>query len=180
MSDSLVFVIMSVLYIVGAVLFLITAYVCLIGAPFIPTPQPVVDHMVKAAKLKSGMKVLDPGCGDGRMILTAVKDHAGVTGVGYELFFIPYLLALFRTRKYRDRIKILFRNSDYADLTDVDVMFCYMLQKPMQRNSEKYKRELKKGSKIISYAFEIPGWEYSEKLPPVPKKNFGPIFIYKM
>jgi hypothetical protein len=180
MSQEWVTAIMSILYILGGVLFLITAYVCFIGAPFIPTPQGVVNHMVKAAKLKSGMRVLDPGCGDARMILTAVRNHPGVTGLGYELFFVPYLLALFRTWKYRNRIKIFFRNSDYADLTSTDVMFCYMLQKPMQRNSEKYKRELKKGAKIISYAFEIPGWKYDEKLPSVPEKNFGPVFIYKM
>ncbi len=180
MIETIALILMPTLYIIGGVLFLITAYVCFIGAPFIPTPQPVVEHMIKAAKLKPGMKVLDPGCGDGRMLLTACRAVPGVKGEGYELFFLPYLLALWRTRKYRQQIKILFRNSDHADLTDVDVMFCYMLYGPFKRNAPKYKRELKKGAKIISYAFKIPGWQESEIIPAVPKKNFGPVFIYKM
>lgn len=180
MVNSIALVLMPTLYAIGGVLFLLTAYVCIIGAPFIPTPQGVVDHMVKAAKLQKGMKVLDPGCGDGRMLLTACQQVDGVSGVGYELFFIPYILAKFRTWKFRKNIKILFKNSDHANLRDVDAMFCYMLQGPFKRNSAKYIQELKKGAKIISYAFEIPGWKYSEKIASVPTKNFGPIFIYQL
>ncbi len=179
MADSLSLLIMPLLYALGGVLLIITAYVCIIGAPFVPTPQKVVDHMVEAAKLKSGMKVMDPGCGDGRMLLTACQKHSGVTAEGYELFFIAYLLACYRCWRFRDRINILFRNSDYADLTDVDVIFCYMLQKPLKRNSDKYRSELKKGAKIVSYAFEIPGWKYDEMIPAIPEKNFAPIFVYK-
>lgn len=180
MAETIALILMPILYVIGTVLVLITAYVCFIGAPFIPTPQPIVEHMIKVAKLRSGMKVLDPGCGDGRMLLTACREVNGVTAEGYELFFLPYLLALWRTRKYRNRLKIYFRNSDHADLTDTDVMFCYMLYGPFKRNAPKYKRELKKGARIISYAFEIPGWKYDERIPPIPEKNFGPIFIYEM
>ncbi|MBI4835838.1 MAG: N-6 DNA methylase [Candidatus Abawacabacteria bacterium] len=180
MATSLELIIMPLLYALGAILLVITVYVLLIGAPFIPTPQPVVEHMVKVAKLKKGMTVMDPGCGDARMLVTACKMHPEVRGIGYELFFIAYILAKIRTWKFRNRIKIWFRNSDHADLSEVDVMFCYMLYKPLGRNADKYKRELKKGAKIISYAFEIPGWQWDEKIPPVPEKNFAAIFIYKI
>lgn len=168
-----------VLYVIAAILLIVTCYVFFIGAPFVPTPQAVVDKMIAAADLKPGMKVLDPGCGDGRMLITAVKKYPDIKGVGYDLFFVAYLLGILRTRKYKN-INLYFRNSDYADLSDVDRMFCYMLVKPLARNAPKYKKELKKGAKIISYAFQIEGWKPEKVIPADPKKNHGPIFVYKI
>lgn len=168
------------LYGLAALLLLLTAYVCFIGAPFVPAPQVIVDKMVKAAELKKGMTVLDPGCGDARMLITACKAQPRITGVGYELFFIAYALAWFRTRKYRKQIQLFFRNSDYADLSRVDVMLCYMLVKPLARNANKYRQEMKKGAKIISYAFEIEGWKPIKVIPSVPELNHARIFIYEV
>lgn len=168
------------LYAGASVLLLVTAYVCFIGAPFVPAPQAIAEKMIAAANLKKGMTVLDPGCGDARMLITACKHTPGVKGIGYELFFIAYLLAYWRTRHYRKQIKLFFRNSDYADLSKVDVMFCYMLVKPLARNSAKYKKEMKKGAKIISYAFEIEGWKPIKVIPSVPAKNHARIFIYEV
>lgn len=168
------------LYGVAALFLLLTAYVCFIGAPFVPAPQVIVEKMVKAAELKKGMTVLDPGCGDGRMLLTACDTQTGIKAVGYELFFIAYGLAWWRTRRYRKQIKLFFRNSDYADLSKVDVMLCYMLVKPLARNANKYRQEMKKGAKIISYAFEIEGWKPIKVIPSVPKLNHARIFIYQV
>ena len=176
----MLFIFWMSLYAVASVLLMLTAYVCFIGAPFVPAPQAIVDKMVKAAGLKKGMTVLDPGCGDARMLITACKQTAGIKGVGYELFFVAYFLAWIRIRKLKHQITLFFRNSDYADLSKVDVMFCYMLVKPLARNAKKYKKEMKKGAKIISYAFEIEGWKPVKVIPSVPKLNHARIFIYEV
>ncbi len=168
------------LYAVASLLLILTAYVCFIGAPFVPAPQAIVDKMVKAAALKKGMTVLDPGCGDARMLITACKEKPGIKAIGYELFFIAYLLAWLRTRKFKSQITLFFRNSAYADLSQVDVMFCYMLVKPLARNADNYKKNMKKGAKIISYAFEIEGWKPVKVIPSVPAKNHARIFIYEI
>ncbi len=169
-----------VLYVIAAILLIVTCYVFFIGAPFVPTPQAVVDKMIAAADLKPGMKVLDPGCGDGRMLISACKKFPDIQGVGYELFFVAYILGWLRTRKYKKNIKLLFRNSDYADLSDVDRIFCYMLPKPLARNAAKYKKELKKGAKIISYAFQIEGWKPEKTIPADSTRNHGPIYVYEI
>ena len=41
--------------------------------PYVPTPQTVVDEMLKFAGVKEGDVVYDLGCGDGRIVVTAVK-----------------------------------------------------------------------------------------------------------
>lgn len=168
------------LYIIAAILLIVTCYVFFIGAPFVPTPQVVVNKMVDVADLKPGMKVLDPGCGDARMLITACRKFSKIQGIGYELFFVAYILAWLRTREYKNNITLLFRNSDYADLHTIDRVFCYMLDKPLARNAAKYKKELKKGAKIISYAFQIKGWTPEKVIPAEPKKNQCPIYIYKI
>ncbi len=179
MSLSL-FILWVVLYVIAAILLIVTCYVFFIGAPFVPTPQRVVDKMIEAAELKPGMKVLDPGCGDARMLITACRKFPTIKAIGYELFFVAYIFAWLRTRKYKKNIKLFFRNSDYADLRGVDRVFCYMLTKPLARNAAKFKKELKKGAKIISYAFQIEGWKPEKIIPAVPKKNQAPIYIYKI
>lgn len=178
--SPVVFWLLMIFYSIAAVFLLVTAYVCLIGAPFVPAPQAVVSQMIKAAKLKKGMTVLDPGCGDARMLLTACREQPAIKAVGYELFFVAYLLALWRTRNHRKQITLFFRNSDYADLSQVDVMFCFMLVKPLARNAAKYRSEMKKGALILSYAFEIEGWQPHKVIPAVPERNFAQIFIYKI
>lgn len=42
-------------------------------APYVPSPQPVVERMLEAANLKPGETVYDLGCDDGRILLTAAE-----------------------------------------------------------------------------------------------------------
>ncbi|MDD4352746.1 MAG: 50S ribosomal protein L11 methyltransferase [Candidatus Gracilibacteria bacterium] len=149
------------------------------GAPFVPTPQAAVDKMIALAKLKKGMKVMDPGCGDARMLITASK-RAEVTAVGYELFFFAYFLARLRNFFSRGKAKIHFRDSRKVDLSDVDVIFCYLLPDPLKKLAPKWATELKKGSKVISYAFQIKGWKPIHEEPKVPEKNLARILVYEM
>jgi hypothetical protein len=131
-----------IFYSIAAVFLLVTAYVCLIGAPFVPAPQAVVSQMVKAAKLKKGMTVLDPGCGDGRMLLTACREQSAIKAVGYELFLcgLCFWRYGFVRETIESRLAFFFRNSDYADLSQVDVMFCAICwSNHLARNAAKYR-----------------------------------------
>ena len=42
--------------------------------PYVPTPQVVVDEMLKLANVTAKDFVVDLGSGDGRMIITAARD----------------------------------------------------------------------------------------------------------
>ena len=52
---------------------------------FVPTPQEFVQAMCKLAKVGKDDVVYDLGCGDGRMVITAVKEFIVNRGVGIEL-----------------------------------------------------------------------------------------------
>src|SRR6185369_13915278 len=51
---------------------------------FVPTPQSVVDAMLKLAKVTKDDVVYDLGCGDGRIVITAAKQF-GARGVGIDI-----------------------------------------------------------------------------------------------
>src|SRR5574339_103955 len=53
-------------------------------APYIPTPQDVVDRMLEVAQVTNKDTVFDLGCGDGRIVITAAKKF-GARGVGIDI-----------------------------------------------------------------------------------------------
>ena len=73
----------------AAVLFMVclpvrAADLPLSGGPYVPTPQRVVDEMLKIAGVGAKDTVIDLGSGDGRIVLTAVQKH-GARGRGYDI-----------------------------------------------------------------------------------------------
>ena len=50
---------------------------------YVPTPQEVVDRMLELAEVKAGDYMIDFGCGDGRMVVTAAK--RGARGYGVDI-----------------------------------------------------------------------------------------------
>src|SRR6188768_1654935 len=52
--------------------------------PFVPTPQPIVDLMLRMAEVKKSDVVYDLGCGDGRLVTLAATTF-GARGVGIEI-----------------------------------------------------------------------------------------------
>src|SRR5262245_48842096 len=53
-------------------------------APYVPTPQDVVDRMLALAEVTKADTVYDLGCGDGRIVITAAKKY-GAHGVGVDI-----------------------------------------------------------------------------------------------
>src|SRR6185369_10620801 len=51
---------------------------------FVPTPQEVVDAMLKLANVHKGDVLYDLGCGDGRTVVTAAKQY-GVRAIGIDI-----------------------------------------------------------------------------------------------
>jgi len=81
------------LFLIIVILLIVLAYflafIALFGPPFVPTPQKTVNEILKKLKLKKGTVFYDLGCGDGRVVRSAVKNY-GVTGIGVDLN--PFLI----------------------------------------------------------------------------------------
>jgi predicted RNA methylase len=59
-------------------------------APYLPTPPEIVRRMLKIARVGPGDVVYDLGCGDGRILIMAVKEFGADGAVGYEICMHAY------------------------------------------------------------------------------------------
>jgi SAM-dependent methyltransferase len=148
------------------------------GAPFVPTPMNRVRKMVALAKIKKGQRVYDIGCGDGRFVYIAANEY-GARATGIELSPLVYLLALCRKLVWRSKANIRFANFKHCDLSDAEIIFCYLLPDSLIKIQPELDKQLKKGTRVYSYAFQIPRWKliYSEERNS--KLNLGPVFVYE-
>ncbi len=169
----------SVLYI----LILIPTLYCLYrGAPFVPTHMAQVKRMLSAVPLKKGMKVVDLGSGDGRLVHWASIKY-GANATGYE--FSPLVFAWSKLLQIGwmlkgSRAHILWRNFWTQDLSDVDVVVCYLLTGTMERMEKELMPQLKDGAWIISNAFQFKDLKAVKVLPRSESQRLGRVWVYRV
>lgn len=162
-----------------AILLIIPTIIAMVsGAPFVPTPMARVKKMIALAKIKPGDKVYDIGCGDGRMVYVAANDY-GAKAVGLELSPLVYFLAKIRKFFWRSKAQIHFTDFRYKNLSDADVIVCYLLPESLARLQPKLEAELKKGARVVSYAFQIGTWQPTHREERDEKENLAPIWVYE-
>jgi hypothetical protein len=129
------------------------------GAPWAPTPMSMVHKMLKMAEVGPDDVIYDLGCGDGRMIITAARRY-GAQAVGIELDPIRYLWCqiLITVLGLRSRVRIVFGDFFKQDLSEADVVTCYLLQSTNNQLQGKFKKELKPNTRVVSYYFTFPNF----------------------
>ena len=129
-------------------------------APFVPSPTDVVRKMLEVANLTPGELLYDLGCGDGRVVITAVREF-GARGVGIDL--MPRLVAEAEAEATRlglgDRARFVSGNLFDVDLGDADVVTMYLLTGANEKVRPKLERELRKGARVVTHDFPITKWE---------------------
>lgn len=165
--------------VIFVVIFVPTMIAFLTGAPWVPTPIDRCKKMVELAKLEKGDKVYDLGCGDGRLVHLAAEKH-DVDAVGIELSPLVYAMARIRNFFLDSKSKIVMRDFRKVDYGDAKVVFFYLLPAALKTLIPDFKKKLKPGAKIISYAFAIEGWEPIHIEPKNPEKNLSRILIYEI
>lgn len=128
--------------------------------PYVPTPQPVVDAMLEVAGVKPGDVLYDLGSGDGRIVVTAAQ-RFGVRGVGIDINPERIQEAEANARAAGVERLTEFRQEDIfkADFGDATVVTMYLLPSVNNRLKPKLLNDLKPGTRIVSHAFDIEGWE---------------------
>lgn len=124
---------------------------------FVPTPRGISDAMIDAAQIRPGERVYDLGAGDGRVLARAMQRVPGIRAIGYEGSVLVYVLARLRNLFSRHKPEIRMENFFETDLSDADVIFTYLSVAAMQRLKEKFARELKPGTRVVSHAFTMKG-----------------------
>ena len=125
-------------------------------APFIPTPDDVVDRMLSLAKVTRADVVYDLGSGDGRIPIAAAKKY-GAKGVGLDID--PALVEVANSNAKAAGVDGLvdFRvqNVLTADLSKATVVTLYLLSSSNERLRPMLMQQLKPGARIVSHAFSM-------------------------
>jgi len=128
-------------------------------APFVPTPEPLVERMLDVAGLKEGDLFIDPCCGDGRTLAAAEK--RGARPRGYEIDKDRY-------EKSNSAIaggEVFNEDGAGAQFKDADVIFLYTLPASNVKLQPLLLAQCKDTCRIVSHAFSMPGWTpYQEEV----------------
>ena len=127
--------------------------------PYVPTPVSVAGRMADMAKCKDGDLVYDLGCGDGRVLMEAKCKYPGIKAVGYEIALGVWMLAKWRQFCKRSDVDIKLKSFMGKHLGDADVIFLYLSPSFMKTLLEKFKAELRPGTRIVSHSFKLPDRE---------------------
>jgi predicted RNA methylase len=129
---------------------------------YVPTPQDVVDAMCKMAKVGKDDIVYDLGCGDGRLVITAVKKFGAKRGVGVDID--PERIKECKEGADLQRLnnKVEFRVGDVLkikDLPDATVVLLYMGDDINNRLRPILQKTLRPGARVVSHRFTMGDWK---------------------
>jgi Mycolic acid cyclopropane synthetase len=129
-------------------------------APFVTTPQEVVDRMLEVAQISPGDLLYDLGSGDGRIVITAAMRY-GAKSVGFEID--PALVTLSR-RNIREAgaehlAEIREEDIRTVDLSPATVVTMYLYPAANLRLRAAIRRQLKAGSRVVSHNSSMGDWK---------------------
>ena len=129
-------------------------------APYVPTPQEVVDRMLQLGGVGKGDVVYDLGCGDGRIPITAAK-RFGARGVGVDID--PQRIAEANANAKKEGVEhlVTFRLQDAmtTDVSDATVVTLYLLSASNLKLRPILTKQLKPGARIVSHSFSMGDWQ---------------------
>jgi SAM-dependent methyltransferase len=148
------------------------------GALYVSTSRAKISAFIDAVPMTADQTLVDLGCGDGRVLREAQKRY-GVRTVGYEINPLAYLKA--RIFSFgSNKIKIRCQNFWKADLSDADVVFCYLYPDVMKRLATQLAANMKPGAVIVSSNFSLPGFVPGRVIRLASSLHNDPIFIYHL
>jgi SAM-dependent methyltransferase len=129
--------------------------------PYEPSTPEIVSAMLKLADVKKGDVVYDLGCGDGRVVIAAVKDYGAAHGVGIDIDPQRITEAKENARKAGTGRRVEFRNQDLfeADISPATVVMLYLWPEVNLRLRPKLLKDLKPGTRIVSHSHNMGDWK---------------------
>lgn len=133
-------------------------------APYLPTPDSVVDQMLQAGGLKAGETMFDLGSGDGRFVIAAAKKYKA-NAIGVEL---DDALAAISTQHIAEmglkNARIIHGDLMQQNYSSADLITVYLWPEANKKVARLLDIQLKKGARVVSHDFGMGDW--------VPTKTF--------
>jgi len=133
--------------------------------PFVPSPDEVIEAMLKLAEVKDSDTVYDLGCGDGRIVVMAAKKF-GAKSVGIDID--PERIKEANDNAAQNGVtgKVKFVEQDLfaANIGEATVVTLYLLTTVNLKLRPKLQKELKPGTRVVSHQFDMGDWKPEKKI----------------
>lgn len=129
--------------------------------------------MCTFAKVSKKDIVYDLGCGDGTVLSVAAKEFSAI-GVGIEIDPLRFWIAKLRIKfnGLSKNVKIVRNNFFKEDFSDATVIFVYLVPKALLRLMPKFQKELRVGTRIVSYVYKM-------DLPLIAEDKKNEVYVYR-
>jgi hypothetical protein len=143
-------------------------------APWWRTNTKIAKAICRVAKISKKDFIYDLGCGDGELLLIAGKEF-GARGIGVEIDLLRFVSATIKILKagLGKSIKIKMGNFFKEDLSKATIVNVYLVPKTLNKLKPKFFKELKSGTKIVSYRYKM-------NLEKIAEDKINKIFVYKI
>lgn len=129
---------------------------------WVPTPEALVERMLKMAKTTPDDYVIDLGSGDGRTVIAAAKKF-GARALGIE--YNPDMVALSRRNAEKegvaDRAQFIQGDIFQTDFSRATVLTLYLLPN-LNLKLRPTILNMKPGTRVVSHAFTMGNWQPDE------------------
>jgi predicted RNA methylase len=128
-------------------------------APYVPSPQEIIDRMLEVANAKQGDTVIDLGCGDGRVLITAVqKFKAKAIGIEIDPKIAAQASDTILKLGLQNKARVVHADVFDADLSQADVVTLYLTTSFNEKLRPKFEKSLRPGTRVVSHDYGIRGW----------------------
>ena len=134
------------------------AYAAVSGAPWVPTWKRDITRIINLGQPQKGEVFYELGCGTAGTVIS-VAEKSGAKGIGVELSFLQFLIAYIRAKLSRSNVSIKWKKLFKINLADADIIYLFLMPEAYEKLRAKLERELKPGTRVISYVWPIKGWD---------------------
>jgi protein-L-isoaspartate O-methyltransferase len=129
-------------------------------APYLPTPQAIVERMLQLGELKQGEKMYDLGSGDGRIVIQAARKYkADAFGVELDNSLVKQSTERIRTLGLSATAHIIKGDLLQQDYSSADLVTIYLLPVAIEKVTPILDKQLKKGARVVAHDFEFFEWK---------------------
>jgi SAM-dependent methyltransferase len=145
-------------------------------AVYAPTPQGIIDGMLRLANIGPGDVLYDLGCGDGRIVVTAAEKY-GIRAVGVNINPRRIAESHLNARKHgvESRVQFLKADAKKVKLSEATVVMIYLSADANLRLVERLRSELSPGARIRSVALIQPMISPDERANPRLSASYIPL-----
>jgi len=147
--------------------------------PYQPSSPEVVQAMLKLANVNARDVVYDLGCGDGRIVIAAVRDY-GARGVCVDIDPQRIAEARENARNAGVERRIRFETQDLfmTDIHDASVVMLFLWPGVNLSLKPKLMRELAPGARVVSHWHDMGEWKPQQTIRIVSAGRERPIYLW--